>query len=397
MNAVASGGGRPTLVWSDALTSYNLGPSHPLAPIRVELAVALARELGVLDRFDIVEPRPLTVDELSTVHGRHYIGGVQELSEYPYESDLALGLGTGDNPVAYGMHDASALVAGATVEAARRVWTGETNRAANIAGGLHHAMPNMASGFCIYNDPALAIRWMLDNGAERIAYVDVDAHHGDGVQAIFYDDPRVLTVSIHEGPRTLFPGTGYPDDIGGAGAEGTAVSIALPPGTTDAGWLRAFHAVVPAVMAAFQPEVLISQHGCDSHDHDPLTNLALTVDGQRASYLAVERLAEDFAGGRWIVTGGGGYALYSVVPRVWTHLLAIVAGQPLEPMTATPPRWRDAVSRVSGGPAEIAMTDGSTAEFRPFEPGITAEDAVDDAIQATREAIFPLHGLDPNG
>ena len=140
---------RPTLVWSDALTDYNLGPTHPLAPIRVELAVALARELGVLDRFDIVEPQPLSVDELATVHARHYIGGVQELSEFPYESDEALGLGTGDNPVVYGMHDASALVAGATVEAARRVWTGEAMRAVNSAGGLHHAMPNRASGFCI--------------------------------------------------------------------------------------------------------------------------------------------------------------------------------------------------------------------------------------------------------
>jgi acetoin utilization protein AcuC len=388
---------RPTLVWSDALTDYNLGPSHPLAPIRVELAIALARELGLLDRFDIVEPHPLSVDELAAVHSRHYIGGVQELSELPYESDLALGLGTGDNPVFYGMHDASALVAGATVEAARRVWTGEANRAANIAGGLHHAMPSHASGFCIYNDPALAIRWMLDQGAERIAYVDVDAHHGDGVQAIFYDDPRVLTVSIHEGPRTLFPGTGYADEIGGLGAEGTAVNIPLPPGTTDAGWLRAFHAVVPAVVEAYGPEILISQHGCDSHGHDPLTNLALTIDGQRASYLAVERLAEELAGGRWIVTGGGGYALYSVVPRVWTHLLAIVSGQPLDPLTATPPAWRDTVSRVSGEPAEISMTDGGSAEFAPWKPGTTAENPVDRAIQAARDAVFPLHGLDPNG
>jgi acetoin utilization protein AcuC len=386
---------RPTLVWSDALTDYNLGPGHPLAPIRVELAVALARELGVLDHFDIVEPHPLSVDELATVHAPFYISGVQTLSEYPYESDPALGLGTGDNPVVYGMHDASALVAGASVEAARRVWTGAANRAVNIAGGLHHAMPNHASGFCIYNDPALAIRWMLDNGAERIAYVDVDAHHGDGVQAIFYDDPRVLTVSIHEGPRTLFPGTGYADEIGASGAEGTAVNIALPPGTTDAGWLRAFHAIVPAVVEAFRPQILISQHGCDSHADDPLTNLALTIDGQRASYLAVERLAEQFAAGRWIVTGGGGYALYSVVPRVWTHLLAIVSGHPLDPLTATPPTWRDAVSRVSGGPAEISMTDGGTAEFPPWVSG-SLESPVDVAIQATRDAVFPLYGLDPN-
>jgi len=388
---------RPALVWSDALTDYNLGPSHPLAPIRVELTIALARELGVLDRFDIAEPQPLSVDDLATVHARHYIGGVQQLSEFPYESDPALGLGTGDNPVFYGMHDASALVAGATVEAARRVWTGETNRAANIAGGLHHAMPGHASGFCVYNDPALAIRWMLDHGAERIAYVDVDAHHGDGVQAIFYDEPRVLTVSIHEGPRTLFPGTGYADEIGGLGAEGTAVNIPLPPGTTDAGWLRAFDAVVPAVVEAFGPEVLISQHGCDSHRDDPLTNLALTIDGQRASYLAVERLAEEVAGGRWIVTGGGGYALYSVVPRIWTHLLAIVSGQPLDPLTATPPAWRDAVSQVSGGSAEMSMTEGASIDFPRWEPGTTAENPVDRAIQAARDAVFPLHGLDPNG
>lgn len=388
---------RPQLVWSEALTNYNLGPSHPLAPIRVELAIALARELGVLDRFDVVEPQPLTVEELTVVHAPHYVAGVQELSEYPYESDEALGLGTGDNPVFYGMHDASALVAGATVEAARRVWTGQAMRAANIAGGLHHAMPNRASGFCVYNDPALAIRWMLDNGAERIAYVDVDAHHGDGVQAIFYDDPRVLTVSIHEGPWTLFPGTGYADEIGGAGAEGTAVNIALPPGTTDAGWLRAFHAVVPTVVEAFGPQVVVSQHGCDSHERDPLTNLALSIDGQRASYLAVEQLAEAQAGGRWVVTGGGGYALYSVVPRVWTHLLAILGGQPLEPLTATPPGWRELVSRIAGVAAEMSMTDGGSTDFVPWSAQTRTDSPVDRAIQATRDAIFPLLGRDPNG
>jgi acetoin utilization protein AcuC len=389
--------GTPTLLWSDALTDYNLGPSHPLAPIRVALAIQLARELGVLDQFDIIEPKPLSVEELATVHAPFYISGVQELSEVPYESDPALGLGTGDNPVFYGMHDASALVAGASVEAARRVWTGETTRAANIAGGLHHAMPDRASGFCVYNDPALAIRWMLDHGAEQVAYVDVDAHHGDGVQAIFYDDPRVLTVSIHEGPRTLFPGTGYPDEIGGPGAEGTAVNVALPPGTTDAGWLRAFHAVVPAVVAAFAPQVLLSQHGCDSHAHDPLTNLALSIDGQRASYLAVEKLAEEYAGGRWVVTGGGGYALYSVVPRVWTHLLAIVSGRPLDPLTATPPGWRDEVSRVSGTQPEVSLTDGESGDFPAWSAETATDNPIDRAIQATRAAIFPWHDLDPNG
>src|SRR5690606_9068693 len=144
-----------------------------------------------------------------------------------------------------------------------------------------------ASGFCVYNDCAVAIRWLLDHGAQRVAYVDVDAHHGDGVQHVFYDDPRVLTISLHETPQTLFPGTGAATEVGGPGAEGTAINVALPPGTSDSGWLRAFHAVVPPALREFAPEVIVSQHGCDSHQDDPLTNLMLSIDGQRSSYLEI--------------------------------------------------------------------------------------------------------------
>ena len=164
----------------------------------------------------------------------------------------------------------------ATVEAARSVFAGRGAAGEQHRGGLHHAMPSRTSGFCVYNDVAVAIRWLLDHGCERVGYVDVDVHHGDGVQAIFYDDPRVMTVSLHETPACLFPGTGFPTETGGPGAEGTAVNVALPPGTTDAGWLRAFHAVVPAGAAAHRPQVLITQHGCDSHRHDPLADLNLS-------------------------------------------------------------------------------------------------------------------------
>src|SRR5690625_5279943 len=164
-------------------------------------------------------------------------------------------------------------------------------------------MPGTASGFCIYNDVALSIAWLLDHGAERVAYIDVDAHHGDGVQALFYDDPRVLTVSIHEDPQTLFPGTGSATETGGPHAPGSAVNIPVPPGTTDAGWLRAFHAIVPHVVAEFEPQILVTQHGCDSHRLDPLTNLMLSVDGHRESYLALRDLAERHCDGRWVVTG----------------------------------------------------------------------------------------------
>jgi len=385
---------RAALVFDERLTGYNFGVTYPMNPLRVELTMQLARELGVLDLLDVVGADARTPDELGAVHTREYVTRVQELSADPSQVDPGVGLGTSDNPVFAGMHEASALIAGASVEAARRVWTGETLRAANIAGGLHHAMPGSASGFCIYNDVALAIAWLLEHGAERVAYVDVDAHHGDGVQAIFYDDPRVLTVSLHEGPETLFPGTGYPTETGGPGAEGTSVNVALPPGTSDAGWLRAFHAVVPPVLRAFGPDVLVTQHGCDSHMDDPLTNLMLSVDGQRASYLALEQLAEELTGGRWVVTGGGGYAITDVVPRIWSHLLAIVAGAPVDLETPTPPQWRSAVEDLSGRSAPERMTDGRKPAYRDWDLGYDPASWLDRCVQATRSEVFPLMGID---
>jgi acetoin utilization protein AcuC len=290
------------------------------------------------------------------------------------------------------VHEASALVTGATLAAARAVWSGEAEHALNIAGGLHHAMPGAASGFCVYNDPGVAIAWMLSQGVRRVAYVDVDVHHGDGVQAMFSGDPRVLTISLHESPRTLFPGTGYPHETG---AEGTAVNVALPAGCGDAGWLRAFHAVVPPLLREFQPEVLVSQQGCDGHALDPLANLMLSVDGQRLTYAALHALAHETAGGRWVATGGGGYELVRVVPRAWTHLIAEAAGSPLDPGTLTPVSWHELVRLRTGEVPPLSMTDGRTAEFRDFADGYDPADAVDRAIVATRKAVFPYHGLDP--
>jgi acetoin utilization protein AcuC len=225
----------------------------------------------------------------------------------------------------------------------------------------------------------------------RVAYVDVDVHHGDGVQAIFYDDPRVMTVSLHETPACLFPGTGFPEETGGPGAEGTAVNVALPPGTDDARWLRAFDAVVPDVLRAFAPTVLVTQHGCDSHEHDPLADLNLSLDGQRASYLALAALADELCEGRWVSTGGGGYALLHVVPRAWTHLLGIVSGEPVPPQTPTPEAWRKEI----GEWAPTSMSDQADVSFARFSDGISPESRVDQAILATRRAVYPELGLDP--
>ena len=384
------------MVFEPDLVAYDFGSGHPMSPVRVDLTVRLALALGVVgdSGLPVVAAPQVDPDLLARVHTPDYIDAVQAIRDRD-DQNLRYGLGTPDCPSFAGMHEASAHIVGASVEAARAVWSGEVRRAANIVGGLHHAMPSAASGFCIYNDVAVAIQWLLEQGAERVAYVDVDVHHGDGVQEIFYDDPRVLTISLHENPQTLFPGTGLPTEIGGGGAEGSSVNVALPPGTSDAGWLRAFHAVVPPLLREFAPEVLVSQHGCDSHMDDPLANLLLSVDGQRATYAALRELAEEVSDGRWLATGGGGYALVDVVPRAWTHLLAIVADAPIDPQTPVPEAWRDYAQRLTGRRGQPTMTDGRSARYTDWSSGYDPAAWLDRAIMATRTEIFPLHGLDP--
>jgi len=382
------------VVWSDALLKYDLG-DHPLDPVRVELTMALARELGVLSRPGVTVRAPVaaTDEELLRVHRRDYLDAVRIAPDDPFFRGY--GLNTPDNPVFDHMHEISALVCGATLAAGRAVWSGEAVRAVSVSGGLHHAMAARASGFCVYNDPAVAIADLLASGAKRIAYVDIDVHHGDGVQEIFANDPRVLTISLHESPLSLFPGTGFAQEVGGPEALGSAVNVALPAGTGDTGWHRAFHAVVPSVMRAFKPEIVVLQAGADSHRIDPLANLRLSVDGQRAAQLSVKALADELCGGKLMATGGGGYALMQVVPRTWTHLLAMVTGEPLNPATLTPPGWRDlARKRFPHHDVPLRLTDDEIVAFEPWQPGVSA-DPLDRAILATRQAVFPYYGLDP--
>jgi acetoin utilization protein AcuC len=386
--------GSAAVVWDEALTRYDFGPGHPFDPVRIRLTMALADELGVLSSpaVSTISPSPATDSEIETVHDPQYVAVVRHVGRALVPA-LRFGIGTDDDPVFEGMHEAAALVAGATLAAARSVWSGATAHAVSVAGGHHHAMRANASGFCVYNDLAVAIKWLLSAGAERVAYVDLDVHHGDGVQAAFYDDPRVLTISLHEHPATLFPGTGMPDETGTGDGAGYAVNVALPAGTDDAGWLRALDAVALPLLRSFKPAVLVSQHGCDSHRLDPLAHLSLSVDGQRQAQLMMHELAHELCDGRWIATGGGGYALVQVVPRTWTHLLAVAAGAPIDQETATPAQWRELARALTGETAPPTMTDGVPPRYVSFASGMDPDDAVDRAIMRTRSAVFPTHGL----
>ena len=385
------------IVWSTAMLGYDFGQQHPMAPLRLDLTFRLARELGVLDApgVELVGAEPASDEVLLTAHEAHYIAAVRRASASG-EPDLDHGLGTEDDPTFPGMHEAAARVVGGSVEAAKAVWRGHARHAVNLAGGMHHAMADHASGFCVYNDVVAAIRAVLAEGAQRVAYVDLDAHHGDGVERAFWDDPRVLTISVHESGHTLFPGTGHPADVGGPHARGSAVNVALPARTADTGWLRAVGSVVVPLVRAFAPDLVVSQHGCDAHGQDPLTNLSVSVDAQQEAMVLVHDLAHEVAGGRWLAVGGGGYAVVQVVPRVWTHLLAVAAHVSLDPATEVPRAWREQVEPMVGfPPPEVMGDDGDAAPPRPWSAGYDPGDPVDRVILATRQAVFGWCDLDP--
>jgi acetoin utilization protein AcuC len=286
------------------------------------------------------------------------------------------------------MHEAASFVCGASLAAARAVLAGEVQHAFNAAGGLHHAMPARASGFCVYDDPAVAIAWLLARGVARVAYVDVDVHHGDGPQAIFYGDPRVLTISLHESGEYLFPGSGSVEERGAGDAAGTKVNVPFPPGTGDDAWLRAFRAIVPPVVRAFEPHVLVTQLGCDTHHTDPLAHLRLTTSAYRAVATECHQLAHEVAGGRWIATGGGGYQWARVVPRAWTIAFAEMVGT--EPSDSLPEPWIEEAEGLLRGPVPTKLSE------EPLPQG-HGDEQVDELIGVVRRSAFPVFGLDPAG
>ena len=376
------------LVWyGDDAPWYDHGPQHPLRPARVILTRQLIHDYGIVDGEAVVErdARDATDDELALVHTARYIDAVRRAGHGEAGPWWEFGFGPGDNPIFAHMHEAAARVAGASLVAAEAVLSGRAQHAFNPAGGLHHAMAERASGFCVYDDPALAIAWLLANGAQRVAYVDVDVHHGDGPQAVFYGDPRVLTISLHQDGRTLFPGTGFVAELGAGDAAGTKVNVPLPPFTDDGGWLWAFREIVPPLVESFQPDVLVTQLGCDTHHDDPLANLALTTDAYRRTATILHELAHTAADGRWVATGGGGYRWATVVPRAWTLYFAEMAGA--EVSDALPQAWLERADREAAEPVPRLLS-----EPRIVSPRADG-DAIRHSIEATKRVIFPIHRL----
>ncbi len=365
-------------VYADALSRHVLRPDHPMRPVRLRRTYELLRSYGAFDgsASRLVSPRTAAEAEVARVHTPEYIAAVRSLSSgrgsvsperYGF-SDL------GDNPVYPGMYEAALLSSGATLLAAEMVGSGQVNAAFSIAGGLHHAAPARASGFCIFNDPALAVHYFLAQG-QRVAYVDVDAHHGDGVQNIFYRDNRVLTISIHESGHYLFPGTGFTTESGAGPGEGYSVNIPLYPYTEDELYLWAFRQAAMPLLEAFAPDILVTQLGIDSYHSDPLTHLQLTSRGYVAVIRELARLNLP-----WLALGGGGYDLEAVA-RCWTLAYGVMLGI----------EWPDRIpDSRSSQYAQPVLRDSLVLNI----PGKIRQDAqryAAEEVARLRENLLPFH------
>lgn len=311
---------KTAFVYSDRFGSFYYGIEHPMKPVRLRLTAELIGCLGLSDlpSATTVEARSATVDELLLFHTPEYLRVLKEANTgiIPV-GGTQHGLGYGDNPVFNGVYEWSALCAGASLQAASLVAGGAVDIAFNISGGLHHAMPNRACGFCYINDAAIAIKYLVALG-KRVAYVDIDAHHGDGVEFAFYDTNRVLTLSVHESGQWLFPGTGLVTDIGVNSGRGFAVNMPLPPSSCDEVFLRVLDEVVEPFIKEYAPDILVTQLGVDTFETDPITHLSLTTNSFEK---AVERFRS--MGIPWVALGGGGYDLGNVA-RAWTLAWAIM-------------------------------------------------------------------------
>jgi len=377
----------PLLVFGPRSWTYDFGPGHPLTPLRLGPGLDLLQACGAEPGL---APEPATDDELELCHDRDYIAAVRRFAADP-DAPPRAGIGPfSDDPPFAGMHDAAAAVAGGSLAAMAQIVRGDVEHAFHPGGGLHHAMRDRASGFCIYDDPALAIALARRAGL-RVLYIDLDVHHGDGVQALHAGDAGVTTVSFHETGRSLFPGSGFIDEVGDGRAAGTVINVPLEPGTGEGPWLDAVRSIVPGVAATFGPDVVVSQHGCDTHAWDPLAHLRVTTTAMGEAARLVDTLAHRFAAGRWLATGGGGYDAYRVVPRAWS--LVWLAGAHRDAPDVTPPDWRErweAAAASFGTPGmPERFEDAPNAGREPDRLQLLGEEMTRVAIDEARRLALP--------
>ncbi|WP_312469961.1 acetoin utilization protein AcuC [Neobacillus sp.] len=313
---------RVAFIYSEEQLNYKFSSHHPFNQFRLKLTVDLLTRIQGLDAEHIIPPRMATEEELALIHDPSYIDAVKKAGHGQLPKEIAenYGLGTEDTPVFPNMHEASSLLVGGTLTAVDQVMTGKALHALNLGGGLHHGFRGKASGFCIYNDSSVAIKYLQEKYNARVLYVDTDAHHGDGVQWSFYDDPNVCTLSIHETGRYLFPGTGNLNERGQGLGYGYSFNIPVDAFTEDESWLQAYTQALKEVAEFFKPDVILTQNGADSHYYDPLTHLSATMKIYREIPKLAHEIAHKYCGGKWIAVGGGGYDIWRVVPRAWAHI-----------------------------------------------------------------------------
>jgi acetoin utilization protein AcuC len=311
---------RCCFIFSEELLNYKFSSHHPFNQFRLKLTVDLLKKMSALDTDQIIPPRMATDEELTLIHDPSYIEAVKKAGQGQLPEEIAenYGLGTEDTPIFPNMHEASALLVGGTLTAVDQVMTGKALHALHLGGGLHHGFRGKASGFCIYNDSSVAIKYLQEKYNARVLYVDTDAHHGDGVQWSFYDDPNVCTLSIHETGRYLFPGTGNINERGQGAGYGFSFNIPVDAFTEDESWLYAYKHALQEVADFFKPDVILTQNGADSHYYDPLSHLSATMKIYREIPKLAHKIAHQYCGGKWIAVGGGGYDIWRVVPRAWS-------------------------------------------------------------------------------
>jgi acetoin utilization protein AcuC len=380
---------RAAIAHHDDLLLYDFGPHHPLRPERISAGLDLLTASGLWSpQEETVTPIATSRAELETVHDPHYIDAVDHAGSghFPAGELARHGLASTDNPAFPAMHHAASFVSGAAVEAARRVMDGRLDHAFSPAGGLHHALRARASGFCIYNDPAVAAAVITRDSGARVFYVDFDCHHGDGVQWIFYRDPAVMTVSFHETGRFLFPGTGEVTECGEGPGRGYAVNVPFAPFTHDAQWIQAIETLLPPLVERFKPDVIISNHGCDTHQWDPLTHLSLTTSSFVMQAHLVHELAHTHCDGRLIAVGSGGYDWRRVVPRSWSIVWSALTGRELP--RALPFGW---LARWQSGPDE--PMPASFLDPPDMVSGVAQHENVEQVNQETLAAALQVARL----